>query len=127
MSYRQKLPMVALALIAWTAGAWIMLSPWVLSWQNRMAPWRTVTTVHFWTGMAIILIALLQGVALLPRRPHQNQPNIGHHPDSANAESGLLVGAGPEGSEDDMLLSLATALLREISLKPKENEEDSSR
>ena len=123
MSYRQKLPLLALSFVAWAAGAWIALSSFVLNAQARTKPWTTNTTTHFWTGLALMVIALLEVFSLVSRS-RAARAALSHSLEDQTAS--LAVEESPAKADDEMLVMLATALLKEIDTKSRRKEEEFS-
>jgi hypothetical protein len=50
---------IAVAILSGCAGIWLMLSPFALRTQPTGHSWTTATTVDFYTGLSVIVVALL--------------------------------------------------------------------
>ena len=46
------------ALLGALAGAWLMLAPFALAYQNSGANWADPTFVDFWTGLPLLVVSV---------------------------------------------------------------------
>jgi hypothetical protein len=46
------------ALLGVLAGAWLMLAPFALAYQNSGTDWADPTYVDFWTGLPLLVVSL---------------------------------------------------------------------
>src|ERR687889_460580 len=116
------------ALLGALAGAWLMLAPFALAYQNSGADWADPTYVDFWTGLPFLVVSLA-GVVLyvlglveelrqrgIMRRPYvatpAEQPQVpGGPPDNAS---------GAENNMEQILLPLVTAMLKDMQERDRE-------
>ena len=49
---------LATSLIALLAGGWLMVAPYALGFQAYGAAWDDQMKVSFWTGLAVVIVAL---------------------------------------------------------------------
>jgi hypothetical protein len=119
------------ALLGALAGAWLMLAPFALAYQNSGADWADPTYVDFWTGLPFLVVSLA-GVVLyvlglveelrqrgIMRRPYvatpTEQPQVpGGPPDNASAA---------ENNMEQILLPLVTAMLKDMQERDRDREE----
>ena len=119
------------ALLGALAGAWLMLAPFALAYQNSGADWADPTYVDFWTGLPFLVVSLA-GVILyvlglveelrqrgIMRRPYvatpAEQPQVpGGPPDNAS---------GAENNMEQILLPLVTAMLKDMQERDRDREE----
>ena len=119
------------ALLGALAGAWLMLAPFALAYQNSGANWADPTYVDFWTGLPFLVVSLA-GVVLyvlglveelrgrgIMRRPYvatpAEQPQVpGGPPDNAS---------GSENNMEQVLLPLVTAMLKDMQERDRGRDE----
>jgi hypothetical protein len=118
------------ALLGVLTGAWLMLAPFALAYQNSGADWADATFVDFWTGLPLLAVSVV-GVILyvsglveelrrrgIMRRPYaepaaQTQAPI-EAPDSASVS---------ENNMEQVLLPLATAMLKDMQERDRGSDE----
>jgi hypothetical protein len=118
------------ALLGALAGAWLMLAPFALAYQNSGADWADPTFVDFWTGLPLLIVSVV-GVILyvsglveelrrrgIMRRPYAGpsaQPQAMGEP-SDNASSS-------ENNMEQVLLPLVTAMLKDMQERDRGRDE----
>ena len=118
------------ALLGALAGAWLMLAPFALAYQNSGANWADPTFVDFWTGLPLLIVSLV-GVILyvsglveelrrrgIMRRPYAEpagQPQAPGEPAAADS--------GSENNVEQVLLPLVTAMLKDMQERDRGREE----
>jgi hypothetical protein len=109
------------ALLGALAGAWLMLAPFALAYQNSGADWADPTFVDFWTGLPLLVVSVA-GVILyvsglveelrrrgIMRRPYAEpagQPQASVEPSNGATSS--------ENNMEQVLLPLVTAMLKDM-------------
>jgi hypothetical protein len=118
------------ALLGALAGAWLMLAPFALAYQNSGADWADPTFVDFWTGLPLLVVSLV-GVILyvsglveelrrrgIMRRPYAEpagQPQAQGEPSAADS--------GSENNMEQVLLPLVTAMLKDMQERDRGRDE----
>ena len=118
------------ALLGALAGAWLMLAPFALAYQNSGANWADPTFVDFWTGLPLLVVSVA-GLILyvsglveelrrrgIMRRPYAElaaQPQAPGEP-SDNA-------SGSENNMEQVLLPLVTAMLKDMQERDRGRDE----
>ncbi|HET7479787.1 MAG TPA: hypothetical protein VFJ72_09780 [Rubrobacteraceae bacterium] len=125
------------ALMAALAGAWLMLAPFALAYQNSGADWADPTYVDFWTGLPLVVISvvglilfILGLVEELRRRGILQRPYAvpAGQPQPAGAPADPTGNAtGQQGNMEQVLLPLITAMLKDMQERDhaRDNERDS--
>jgi hypothetical protein len=119
------------ALLGALAGAWLMLAPFALAYQNSGADWADPTFVDFWTGLPLLVVSVV-GVILyvsglveelrrrgIMRRPYAEpagQPQAQGEP-SDNA-------SGFENNMEQVMLPLVTAMLKDMQERDRGRSEN---
>jgi hypothetical protein len=118
------------ALLAALAGAWLMLAPFALAYQNSGADWADPTFVDFWTGLPVLIVSVVGFVLYVSglveelrrrgimRRPYvepAGQPQAPGEP-SDNA-------SGSENNTEQILLPLVTAMLKDMQERDRSRDE----
>jgi hypothetical protein len=109
------------AVLGALAGAWLMLAPFALAYQNSGADWADPTFVDFWTGLPLLIISVV-GVILyvsglveeLRRRGIMRRPYA--EPAGQPQTTGELSdnASGSENNMEQVLLPLVTAMLKDM-------------
>ena len=115
------------ALLGALAGAWLMLAPFALAYQNSGADWADATYVDFWTGLPL-LIVFVAGLILyvlglveeLRRRGIMRRPYT--EPVGQPQASGEPQGNSSENMEQ-ILLPLVTAMLKDMQERDRSRDE----
>jgi len=109
------------ALLSVLAGAWLMLAPFALAYQNSGADWADPTFVDFWTGLPLLVVSVVgmilyvsglveelrrRGIMRRPYAEPAGQPQAPSEP-SDNA-------SGSENNMEQVLLPLVTAMLKDM-------------
>ena len=118
------------ALLGALVGAWLMLAPFALAYQNSGADWADPTFVDFWTGLPVLIVSVV-GLVLyvsglveelrrrgIMRRPYAEpagQPQAPGEP-SDNA-------SGSENNTEQILLPLVTAMLKDMQERDRSRDE----
>jgi hypothetical protein len=118
------------ALLGALAGAWLMLAPFALAYQNSGADWADPTFVDFWTGLPLLVVSVV-GVILyvsglveelrrrgIMRRPYAEpagQPQAQGEPSAADS--------GSENNMEQVLLPLVTAMLKDMQERDRGRDE----
>jgi hypothetical protein len=118
------------ALLGALAGAWLMLAPFALAYQNSGTDWADPTFVDFWTGLPLLVVSLV-GVILyvsglveelrrrgIMRRPYAEpagQPQAQGEPSAADS--------GSENNMEQVLLPLVTAMLKDMQERDRGRDE----
>ena len=118
------------ALLGVLAGAWLMLAPFALAYQNSGADWADPTFVDFWTGLPLLVVSVV-GVILyvsglveelrrrgIMRRPYAEpagQPQPQGEPSATDS--------GPENNVEQVLLPLVTAMLKDMQERDRGRKE----
>ena len=118
------------ALLGALAGAWLMLAPFALAYQNSGADWADPTFVDFWTGLPLLILSLV-GVFLyvsglveelrrrgIMRRPYAEPAG---QPQAAVESSNNTSGA--ENNMEQVLLPLVTAMLKDMQERDRGRDE----
>lgn len=116
------------ALFGALVGAWLMLAPFALAYQNSGADWADPTYVDFWTGLPLLVVSLV-GMVLyvsglveelrrrgIMRRPYAEPP--GQAPAEAQDNS-----SGSENNMEQILLPLVTAMLKDMQERDRSRDE----
>ncbi|HEY6582981.1 MAG TPA: hypothetical protein VIZ60_17865 [Rubrobacter sp.] len=118
------------ALLAALAGAWLMLAPFALAYQNSGADWADPTFVDFWTGLPVLIVSVVglvlyvsglveelrrRGIMRRPYAESAGQPQAPGEP-SDNA-------SGPENNTEQILLPLVTAILKDMQERDRSRDE----
>lgn len=117
---------LATSFIAMLAGGWLMVAPYALGFQAYGVAWDDPTKVSFWTGLAVLVVALaslaafvsilmdeLRQIGVIEKRPKVVQPV----PEPA---PGPAAGPAARTSEDDFeraMVTLASALAEEMAAR----------
>ena len=118
------------ALLVALVGAWLMLAPFALAYQNSGADWADPTFVDFWSGLPVLIVSVV-GLVLyvsglveelrrrgIMRRPYAEpagQPQAPGEP-SDNA-------SGSENNTEQILLPLVTAILKDMQERDRSRDE----
>ena len=118
------------ALLGALAGAWLMLAPFALAYQNSGANWADPTFVDFWTGLPLLIVSLV-GVILyvsglveelrrrgIMRRPYAEPAGQPQAPVEPSAADG-----GSENNMEQVLLPLVTAMLKDMQERDRGRDE----
>jgi hypothetical protein len=118
------------ALLGALAGAWLMLAPFALAYQNSGANWADPTFVDFWTGLPLLIVSLV-GVILyvsglveelrrrgIMRRPYAEPAGQPQAPGEPSAADG-----GSENNMEQVLLPLVTAMLKDMQERDRGRDE----
>ena len=117
------------ALLAALAGAWLMLAPFALAYQNSGADWADPTYVDFWTGLPLIVISVaglilfvLGLVEELRRRGILQRPYAtpDEKPQPPAAPENSATGA--QSNMEQVLMPLVTAMLKDMQERDRERE-----
>ncbi len=116
------------ALLGALAGAWLMLAPFALAYQNSGADWADPTYVDFWTGLPLVVISVVgfilyvmglveelrrRGVMRRPYAPEQQTQPAGAPPDNAPAQ---------QGNMEQVLMPLVTAMLKDMQERDRKQD-----
>jgi hypothetical protein len=118
------------ALLGALAGAWLMLAPFALAYQNSGADWADPTFVDFWTGLALLVVSVA-GVILyvsglveeLRRRGIMRRP---YAEPAGQPQASVEPSNGATGSDNNMeqvLLPLVTAMLKDMQERDRGRQE----
>jgi hypothetical protein len=118
------------ALLGALAGAWLMLAPFALAYQDSGADWADPTFVDFWTGLPLLIVSLV-GVILyvsglveeLRRRGIMRRPyaeSAGQPQTSAEAPDNA---SGAENNMEQVLMPLVTAMLKDMQERDRGRDE----
>jgi hypothetical protein len=118
------------ALLGALVGAWLMLAPFALAYQDSGANWADPTFVDFWTGLPLLIVSVV-GVILyvsglveelrrrgIMRRPYAEpagQPQAPGEPAAVDSCS--------ENNMEQVLLPLVTAMLKDMQERDRGREE----
>jgi hypothetical protein len=118
------------ALLGALAGAWLMLAPFALAYQNSGTDWADPTFVDFWTGLPLLIVSVV-GVILyvsglveelrrrgIMRRPYAEPAGQPQAPGEPSA-----VDSGSENNMEQVLLPLVTAMLKDMQERDRGREE----
>ena len=118
------------ALLGALAGAWLMLAPFALAYQNSGADWADPTFVDFWTGLPVLIVSVVgfvlyvsglveelrrRGIMRRPYAEPAGQPQAPGEP-SDNA-------SGSENNTEQILLPLVTAMLKDMQERDRSRDE----
>ena len=122
---------LAAGLIALLAGGWLMIAPYALGFQAYGAAWDDQMQVSFWTGLAVVIVALaslgafmasllgdLRQLGIIQKRPKVAKPAQAPAPAQEPAPT---PAAGP--ADDDFeraMITLASALAEEMAERRKD-------
>ena len=118
------------ALLGALAGAWLMLAPFALAYQNSGADWAEPTFVDFWTGLPLLVVSVA-GVILyvsglveeLRRRGIMRRP---YAEPAGQPQASVEPSNGATGSDNNMeqvLLPLVTAMLKDMQERDRGRQE----
>jgi hypothetical protein len=118
------------ALLGALAGAWLMLAPFALAYQNSGADWADPTFVDFWTGLPLLVVSVA-GVILyvsglveeLRRRGIMRRP---YAEPAGQPQASVEPSNGATGSDNNMeqvLLPLVTAMLKDMQERDRGRQE----
>ena len=118
------------ALLGALAGAWLMLAPFALAYQNSGADWADPTYVDFWTGLPLLVVSVV-GLILyvsglveeLRRRGIMRRPYAEPAGQSQPAGEPSDDAAGSENNMEQVLLPLVTAMLKDMQERDRSREE----
>lgn len=112
--------------IAMLAGGWLMVAPYALGFQAYGAAWDDPTKVSFWTGLAVLLVALaslaafvsilldeLRQVGVIQRQPKVVQPE----PEPAPVPGARPTGGAADDDFERAMVTLASALAEEMAAR----------
>ena len=119
------------ALLGALVGAWLMLAPFALAYQNSGADWADPTFVDFWTGLPLVIVSVV-GLILyvsglveelrrrgIMRRPYATPTEQPQAPgDLAENASGAS-----DNNMEQILLPLVTAMLKDMQERDRGREE----
>jgi hypothetical protein len=118
------------ALLGVLAGAWLMLAPFALAYQNSGADWADPTYVDFWTGLPLLVVSLV-GLILyvsglveelrrrgIMRRPYAEPAGQPQAPGEPSDDA-----SGSENNMEQILLSLLTAMLKDMQERDRGRDE----
>jgi hypothetical protein len=119
------------ALLGALAGAWLMLAPFALAYQNSGADWADPTFVDFCTGLPLLVVSMA-GVILyvsglveeLRRRGIMRRP---YAEPAGQLQASVEPSNGATGSENNMeqvLLPLVTAMLKDMQERDRGRQEE---
>jgi hypothetical protein len=118
------------ALLGALAGAWLMLAPFALAYQNSGADWADPTYVDFWTGLPLLVVSVV-GLALyvaglveeLRRRGIMRRPYA--EPTEQTQASGApeANASGSENNMEQILLPLVNAMLKDMQERDRGRDE----
>jgi hypothetical protein len=118
------------ALLGALAGAWLMLAPFALAYQNSGANWADPTYVDFWTGLPLLVVSVV-GLILyvsglvgeLRRRGIMRRP---YAEPAGQRQASVEPSNGATGSDNNMeqvLLPLVTAMLKDMQERDRGRQE----
>ena len=118
------------ALLGALVGAWLMLAPFALAYQNSGADWADPTFVDFWTGLPLLIVSVV-GLILyvsglveeLRRRGIMRRPYVepaGQPPAPVEASDNA---SGSENNMEQVLLPLVTAMLKDMQERDRGRDE----
>ena len=118
------------ALLGVLAGAWLMLAPFALAYQNSGADWADATFVDFWTGLPLLIVSAV-GMVLyvsglveelrrrgIMRRPYAEPAAQPQAPAEASDNA-----SGSENNMEQVLLPLVTAMLKDMQERDRGRDE----
>ena len=118
------------ALLGALVGAWLMLAPFALAYQNSGADWADPTFVDFWTGLPLLIVSVV-GLILyvsglveelrrrgIMRRPYANPTE---QPQAPNGP--VENGQGSDNNMEQVLLPLVTAMLKDMQERDRGRDE----
>ncbi len=122
------------ALLGALIGAWLMLAPFALAYQNSGANWADPTFVDFWTGLPLLVVSIA-GVILyvsglveeLRRRGIMRRP---YAEPAGQPQASVEPSNGATGSENNMeqvLLPLVTAMLKDMQERDRGGRDETHR
>lgn len=108
------------ALLGALVGAWLMLAPFALAYQNSGADWADPTFVDFWTGLPLLIVSVA-GLVLyvsglveeLRRRGIMRRPYVTPTEQPQAPGDPAQNASGPDNMEQ-VLLPLVTAMLKDM-------------
>ena len=118
------------ALLGALVGAWLMLAPFALAYQNSGADWADPTYVDFWTGLPLLIVSVV-GLILyvsglveelrrrgIMRRPYAEPAGQQQAPgETPNSTS------GSDNNMEQILLPLVTAMLKDMQERDRGRDE----
>ena len=118
------------ALLGVLAGAWLMLAPFALAYQNSGTDWADPTYVGFWTGLPLLVVSLV-GLILyvsglveelrrrgIMRRPYAEPAGQPQAPGEPSDDA-----SGSENNMEQILLPLVTAMLKDMQDRDRGRDE----
>jgi hypothetical protein len=118
------------ALLGALVGAWLMLAPFALAYQNSGANWADPTYVDFWTGLPLLVVSVVGlGLYVAGLVEELRRRGIMRRPYSAPAEQPQAPGApegnaqGSENNTEQILLPLVTAMLKDMQERDRSRDE----
>ena len=119
------------ALLGALVGAWLMLAPFALAYQNSGADWADPTFVDFWTGLPLLIVSVV-GMILyvsglveelrrrgIMRRPYATTPAEQPQAQGDPAENAQ----GSDNNMEQVLLPLVTAMLKDMQERDRGRDE----
>lgn len=118
------------ALLGALVGAWLMLAPFALAYQNSGADWADPTFVDFWTGLPLLIVSVVglilyvsglveelrrRGIMRRPYATPADQPQVPEAP-ADNAQ-------GSDNNMEQVLLPLVTAMLKDMQERDRGRDE----
>jgi hypothetical protein len=118
------------ALLGALVGAWLMLAPFALAYQNSGADWADPTFVDFWTGLPLLIVSVVglilyvsglveelrrRGIMRRPYATPAEQPQAPEAP-AENAQ-------GSDNNMEQVLLPLVTAMLKDMQERDRGRDE----
>jgi len=117
------------ALLGALVGAWLMLAPFALAYQNSGADWADPTFVDFWTGLPLLIVSVV-GLILyvsglveeLRRRGIMRRPYAtpAEQPQAPEAPADNAQGSD---NMEQVLLPLVTAMLKDMQERDRGRDE----
>jgi hypothetical protein len=104
---------LAWSLVTGLAGGWLMLSPWAFAEQQSGASWTDVTQTAFFTGLGLVILALLGLVVVVAQVVGLLRAAGTTAPASQGSRRTAAANGSPEF--EDALVALAQALAADLS------------
>ena len=111
-------------------GAWLMLVPFALAYQNSGSNWADPTYVDFWTGLPLLVVSVVGLILYVSGLVEElRRRGIMRRPYAEPAGQRQASGEPPEaasGSENNMeqvLLPLVTAMLKDMQERDRSHDE----
>ena len=119
------------ALLGALVGAWLMLAPFALAYQNSGADWADPTFVDFWTGLPLLIVSIA-GLILyvsglveeLRRRGIMRRPYATSTEQPQAPEVPAENASGPDNNMEQVLLPLVTAMLKDMQERDRSGRDD---